>query len=266
MAVTVVVVTDKTEVARYGADLVAALVRNKPDAVLGLAAGATPEGLYAEMVNLHAGGLDFSRVTVFDLDEYHGLPPGHPAAFARSLRAHLIDHLNLSPLRVHLLEDRLSEPLSPLCAEYERLIRQAGGIDLQLLGLGRNGHIAFNEPGSDFASRTRPVDLSETTRAANRAAFASGEAVPTTAVTMGIGTILEARRILLLATGLDKAEAVAASIQAPPTPQIPASALQGHPDTLFLLDRMAASRLTPTPPVTGSLLFGSALQLPDGEV
>ncbi len=240
MAVVVEVLADKEAVSGRGAAMVAGLIGAKPTAVLGLAAGATPLKLYAELVHRHADGLDFSDVTVFDLDEYIGLPPGHAAEFARGLHEQLIDRVNLAPGRVHLLggggdDDR--------CVGYEETIAAAGGIDLQILGIGLNGHIAFNEPGSPHDSRTRRVRLTETTRAANQTRFPPGQRVPETAVTMGIGTILGARRILLLATGEDKADAVAKALDGPVTDAVPASALQRHPDAVILLDRAAASQL-----------------------
>lgn len=237
----IVVLADAAAVARRAADMVADVITRRERPVLGLAAGATPLGLYAELVRRHAGGLDFSPVSVFGLDEYLGLPPEHPSSCAWTLRRHLIDRVGLAPARVRLLEGIAADPVES-CAAYERAIAAAGGVDLQILGLGVNGHIGFNEPGSSLAGRTRRIALSAATRTTNRACFPAGD-VPATAVTMGIGTILEARRVMLLATGASKAEMVARAVEGPVTAMVPASALQLHPDAVMLLDEAAAAGL-----------------------
>jgi len=234
----VIILPDADAVAERAARLVADVVAAKPRAVLGLAAGATPVGLYRRLVGeSRAGRLDLSGIVVFSLDDYVGLAPGHPASCRTCIETHFIAPLGLPPERVHLL----GEDWEP--AAYERAIAAAGGIDVQILGLGVNGHIAFNEPGSALDGRTRRVTLSESTRAVNRKAFPTGEAVPAFALSMGIGTILEARRVLLLATGAAKAAALAAALDGPLTEDVPASALRRHPDLVVLADAGAAQRL-----------------------
>ncbi|BAE51538.1 glucosamine-6-phosphate deaminase [Paramagnetospirillum magneticum] len=228
-------------VAERAASLVGALALSKPDCVIGLAAGATPLAMYARLTD-PARSLDFSRATIFGLDEYLGLGEEHPASCALTLRQHFIDKAGIPPSRVHLLDGRAAEDLPAYCAAYEERIAAAGGLDLQILGLGVNGHIGFNEPGSGLACRTRLVGLRRSTRRTNAPIFAPAE-VPKAALTTGIGTILAARRILLLATGPAKAEAVAKMIEGPVSAVIPASALQLHPDAVVILDEAAAAGL-----------------------
>lgn len=231
-------------VACRAADLVSAALRSNPRMVLGLAAGATPLALYAELVRRNTqDGLDFSQATLFDLDEYLGLAEDDPRGFRQGLRAAFIDKIGAALGRVHLLGVAEGGDPAAHCAAYEEAILGTGGIDLQILGIGVNAHLAFNEPGSPHDSRTRPVTLSSTTRSVLRPCFSSDGEVPHAAVTMGIGTILEARRLLLLATGADKAPAVAAAAEGPVTEAVPASALRRHPDATLLLDRAAARDL-----------------------
>ena len=236
----VLVEKDAQAVSRRAADLVGGLIARKPSAVLGLAAGATPRGLYDELIRR---GTDFSQVTVFGLDEYRDLPTDHPASCTAILRNALIDRVNLSPERIHLLDTIPSGDVSAYCAAHEAKIAQAGGIDIQLLGLGRNGHMGFNEPGGSLSSRTHLGALSASTRAANAGGFPAPQQAPVAAVTMGVGTIMAAKRVLLLATGAAKAEMVAAFVEGPLTARIPASALQMHPDAVVLLDEAAAAQL-----------------------
>ena len=239
----VVVVPHAHAVSLQAAAIVADLVAARPRAVLGLAAGTTPVGLYHELGRRHAGGLDFSGLTAFALDDYLDLAPGHPAGFRRCFDTHLLAGTNLAAAALHLPDIRPGADVATACAAFDQAIAAAGGIDLQILGIGGNGHIGFNEPGSSLAGRTRLVRLSAATRAANTGAFPPGEAVPEAAVTMGVGTILAARRILLLATGAAKAAVVAAAVEGPVTARLPASALQLHPDATVLLDEAAANRL-----------------------
>jgi glucosamine-6-phosphate deaminase len=227
---------------REAARRVAAAVAAKPGLVLGLAAGATPVPLYRELVRRHRAGLDLSRLTTFNLDEFCGLAAADPRSFRHFTALHLLDPIGLPAARRHA-----PDPAAP-CAAYEAAIAAAGGIDLQILGIGRNGHIGFNEPGSDLASRTRRVALAPATIAASAAAFGSEAAVPREGVTLGIGTILAARRILLLASGAAKAPAVAAALEGPVTADVPASALQRHADVTVLLDAAAAACLAAAPP------------------
>jgi glucosamine-6-phosphate deaminase len=218
-------------------------LRRKPDLVLGLATGGTPLPLYRELIRRHRReGLDFGRATTFNLDEYIGLGPAHPASYRRFMRENLFDHVNLAPERTHL-PDGLAADIEAHCREYEASIRACGGIDIQVLGIGADGHIGFNEPPSSLASRTRAVVLAAGTRRDNARFFDRPEDVPATAVTMGVGTILEAGVCLLLAFGEHKAAAVAAAIEGPVTAMNPASALQLHRDARFFLDEAAAAGL-----------------------
>jgi glucosamine-6-phosphate deaminase len=202
-------------------------------------------GVYKHLAGLHRqGSLDFSSVITFNLDEYLGLPAAHPRSFHHFMNEHLFAHVNVAPGNIHIPDGTIRAGYDQYCAAYEEAIRKAGGIDLQLLGIGRNGHVGFNEPTSSLASRTRLKVLSQETLDDNAKFFARGEESPSCAITMGIGTILEARRILLLATGQSKSSAVAKSIEGPITSAVSASALQLHPDVTFLIDDAAASQLT----------------------
>lgn len=212
--------------------------------VLGLATGSTPEPLYAELIRLYRQeGLDFSQVITFNLDEYLGLGPDHPQSYHHFMREKFFKHVNIPEKNIHLLDGTLKDPqaIQKHLRAYEDEIFKAGGIDIQILGIGGNGHIAFNEPGSNFNSRTRLVELDKKTRADNARFFANPNEVPTHAMTMGIGTILRAEQILLLATGTQKAEIVEKILTTTkPTEAIPATALSLHPNTTLLLDRQAA--------------------------
>ena len=229
-----------------GARVVAGLLARKPDAVLALPTGRTPLPLYAELVRLHrAGQLSFSRATTFNLDEYVGLAADQPASFRRYMQQALFDHVDLAPHRIHVPDGRAADvPAS--CAAYEAAIVGAGGLDLALLGLGADGHIAFNEPTSSLGSRTRLKTISETTRAANQPAFGA-EPVPQHVITIGIATILAARRCVLLAAGEGKAAALAKTVEGPLTALVPSSALQLHAHATVLCDEAAASALQLAP-------------------
>ena len=225
------------------ARLVARQIRAKPDAALALAAGATPRGIYAELVRQHrAEGLSFARLSAFNLDEYVGVSPEHPRSFRRALQEELYQHVDLPPGRAQA-PDGMAPDLAEACRRYEEQIAAAGGFDLALLGLGRDGHIAFNEPTSSLGSRTRIKTLTEETRAGCKLAF-DPEPVPRHALTIGIATILSARRIVLVAFGSAKAHAVARTVEGPLTAMVPASALQLHPDTTVIVDETAATALT----------------------
>lgn len=226
------------------AEIIAAAIRGNPQIVLGLATGGTPIPVYRELVRRHRDdSLDFSRLTTFNLDEYVGLGPGHPQSYRQFMQQHLFDHVNVDPLRTHVPDGLASSPTAH-SGQYESQIRTAGGIDLQLLGIGHNGHIAFNEPGSSPDSRTRQVDLSEETIQANSRFFSAIDQVPRHAITMGIGTILEAKRIVLMAIGEHKSAVVERAIQGPIDRWLPASELRRNPDVTFVLDAAAASRLS----------------------
>ncbi len=240
----VILKRDDDEISLQAAQLIASAVRRKPALTLGLATGSTMVGVYKHLVALHQqGSLDFSRVVTFNLDEYLGLPSSHPQSFHHFMQENLFAHVNVAPRNIHMPDGTIHGNYDRYCASYEEAIRKAGGIDLQLLGIGRNGHIGFNEPTSSIGSRTRLKVLSKETLDDNSKFFAPGEESPRCAITMGIGTILDARKVLLLATGASKSAAVAKSIEGPITSAVSASALQLHPDVTFLIDDAAASQL-----------------------
>ena len=232
------------EVGREAARIVANAVRRNPALRLGLATGNTMVGMYKELVRLHQSeGLDFSRVITFNLDEYLGLSAKHPRSFRYFMDENFFSHVNLAPRNIHIPDGSVKDNFDQYCASYEKTIRDVGGVDLQILGIGRNGHVGFNEPTSSIGSRTRLNVLSTETIEDNRKFFAAGEEIPQCAITMGIGTILEAKRILLLATGSSKAAPIAAAIEGPLTASVTASALQLHPDVTFIVDQQAGAQL-----------------------
>jgi glucosamine-6-phosphate deaminase len=229
-------------VAVKAADICAELIQGNPDARLGLATGATPQALYAELIRRYQlGHLSFSRIETFNLDEYLGIGPQHPQSFHRAMRDSLFAHVDIDPVNTHLPVGDSPDPAGEAAA-YEALIRARGGIDLQILGMGRNGHIGFNEPGSSLGSRTRVKTLSPATVRDNQLGKRGFEA-PIMAITMGIGTILDAKALLVLATGAAKAAAVAAALEGPLAASCPASAIQLHPDATVVLDPAAAADL-----------------------
>ena len=241
----VILKRDDEEVNEQAALLIASAIKKKPPLTLGLATGSTMVGLYKQLVRLYqAGSLDFSQVRTFNLDEYLGLSGAHPQSFQHFMQENFFHHVNVAPRNMHIPDGSIRGDYDAYCASYEESIRAAGGIDLQILGIGRNGHIGFNEPTSSLASRTRLKALSRETLDDNAKFFRPGEERPRCAITMGIGTILEARKILLLATGDSKATAISKSIEGPITCAVSASALQLHPDVTFLLDEPAAAQLT----------------------
>lgn len=214
-------------------------IATTPDPVLGLATGRTPLAVYAALVGARRRGVSFAAVTSFNLDEYRGLAADHPASFAAYMRRELVDHIDI---RQGHVPSGLGNA-EAIATDYECQIAAAGGIGLQLLGIGVNGHIGFNEPGSPFDSRTRKVRLTEATQRANDADFPPGTPVPDEAITMGIATILSARQILLLATGRAKRDALRCAFGVSPDPSCPASALQYHPHVVLICDRAAAEGL-----------------------
>ena len=239
----VIIKDDYEAVSSEAARLVVNRMRKKPNLVLGLATGSTPLGLYAELIRMHREeGLDFSKLTTFNLDEYVGLPHDHPESYRHFMQKNLFHGLNLDPRFVHI-PDSLAMDIEDHCLWYEEQIAAAGGLDLQVLGIGANGHIAFNEPGSSLGSRTRVKTLTAKTREDNARFFGSLEDVPRFALTMGVGTIMEARELLLLASGEGKAEAIASSVEGPITAMVPASIVQMHPRAFLVVDRAAASKL-----------------------
>jgi glucosamine-6-phosphate deaminase len=236
------VLADAEAVGRRVADLIAESVRARCEAVLGLATGSTPGPSFAELVRRsRAGELDLGGVSVFLLDEYVGLSHDHPCSYHATIRRELTDAIGVPDERVHG-PDVLGE-LDASCAAFEAAIVAAGGIDLQLLGIGRNGHIAFNEPGTPFDSLTHVSTLTETTRRDNARFFDSIDDVPTHALTQGLATIARARRLVLVATGSSKADAMAAALEGPVSAVCPASIIQVHGDALVILDRAAAAQL-----------------------
>lgn len=224
------------------ADIIAALVRENPRAVLGLATGGTMLPVYEHLVAAHRAGLGFAGITSFNLDEYVGLPPQHPQSYRSYMDQAFFDRIDIDPARTHLPRGDAPDAMAE-AARYEDAISRAGGIDLQLLGLGRNGHIGFNEPTSSLGSRSRVKTLTRQTRDANSRFFGPDETVPQFAITMGIATILDARHCVLIATGSEKARAVAAMVEGPLAAICPASALQMHPRATVILDSDAAAGL-----------------------
>lgn len=232
------------EGSRIAGGLVAQAIKQTPALRLGLAAGNTPIGLYRNLVKLHrATRLDFAHVRLFSLDEFIGLRSDSPNSYHTFFRQHLINHITIDPAHLHLLSGQTDEDIASSCVSYERLIRNQGGIDLQILGIGQNGHLGFNEPGSSLNSRTRRIFLSASTKQ-NLSRVFDGEPVQEWAVTMGLGTIREARTLLLLAFGAHKAEVVAKAVEGPLSAFIPASSIQLHPSVVLVLDREAAGSLT----------------------
>lgn len=231
--------SDYATLSRRAAEIVATLVLAKPDAVLGLPTGSTPEGFYEALV---AREVSLAQVHTFNLDEYLGLPQDHPESYYSFMKRHLYDRTDLRPENCHIPDGMTVDPAAE-CRRYEEVIRASGGLDIVVLGLGHNGHIGFNEPGTPWDGRTRKVALTNRTRQVNARFFNSLEAVPTHALTMGIGTILEARRILLLASGPGKAPIVKEMVEGEPRIEIPATALQTHPDVSVMLDKDAATLL-----------------------
>jgi glucosamine-6-phosphate deaminase len=239
----VIVENNKDAVSKRAARIVADLVRRRPNCVLGLATGSTPLGMYAELVRMHhEEGLDFSRVVTFNLDEYVGLSASHPQSYRYFMQRNFFDHVNIDARDTHVPDGRALD-FEAYCEQYEKLIAEEGGIDLQVLGIGGDGHIAFNEPGSSLGSRTRLKTLTEETVRDNARFFGSEQEVPRLAITMGVGTILESRQCLLLAAGHHKAKAIRETIEGPITAQVTASALQLHRDVIAILDEEAARLL-----------------------
>jgi len=241
--VEVIVQTNDKKVARLTALVMADGLREKPNLVLGLATGRTMESVYAELVRIHKETeLDFSACTTFNLDEYVGLVESDPNSYRSYMNKHLFEHINIDIANTHL-PDGMAEDYRAEAQNYEDLIAEAGGIDLQMLGIGRSGHIGFNEPLSALFSRTREKALTRSTIEQNSPLFDSPEQMPTHAFTMGIGTILDANRIMLIATGHEKARIIAKAVEGPVTAMISATALQLHPATTVILDEAAASGL-----------------------
>ena len=236
-------VKDPAEVGKLAADMYEALIASKPACLLGLATGSTPLPLYRELIEREkAGRIDFSRVRSANLDEYKGLSGDHDQSYRYFMQKNLFDHISIKPENT-IVPDGLTTDAEAMCRAYEQQIEEWGGIDLQLLGLGHSGHIGFNEPDDHFPATTHETGLVELTRQANKRFFASIDDVPTAAYTMGIGTVMSARKVLMVVTGADKAEILKKSFFGPVTPEVPASILQFHPDVTVICDEAAASLL-----------------------
>ena len=235
----VLVYKDAETIARAAAAIFAGEITKKEGTVIGLATGSTPVPTYQELIRLNREGvLDFSKVVSYNLDEYVGLKPDHPCSYRRFMNEQLFDHINIDKANTHV-----PDGIACNADEYEREIKAIGGVDLQLLGIGSDGHIGFNEPADEFVYPTNIVKLTDQTIDDNARFFNNRDEVPKTAISMGIGTIMSAKRIILIATGKNKAKAIAAAINGPVAPAMPASILQMHQNVQFLLDEDAASEL-----------------------
>ncbi|MCK9222106.1 MAG: glucosamine-6-phosphate deaminase [Limnochordia bacterium] len=240
-----IIITDNyDQLSKQAAQLISNSIHENPKLVLGLATGSTPLGTYKSLIDLYQKQqVSFKQVRTFNLDEYLGLGPNHPSSYHHYMYNNLFDQIDINPENVRIPRG-LAEDLDRECADYEKEIEGVGGIDLQILGIGVNGHIGFNEPQTPFGSRTRVVDLAQQTIEANARFFDNKADVPRQAISMGIRSIMHARRIVLLANGASKAWAIERSLQGPVTEDVPASVLQLHPDVTVILDREAAASLT----------------------
>ena len=241
----VIICKDYDEMSKVAAEIVRQEILRKPSLVLGLATGSTPLGLYKELIRMHKEeGLDFSQVVTFNLDEYYPIRPDHEQSYHTFMFENLFNHINIPRENIHIPKGWLPpDQVEEYCEWYEQHIKEHGGIDVQILGIGANGHIAFNEPGSSLGSRTRLKTLDARTIKDNSRFFRSEEEVPRWAITMGVGTIMEARKVLLLANGEHKADAIAKAVEGPVTSMVPASMLQLHPRAIVIVDEPAASKL-----------------------
>lgn len=234
---------DYKDMSRKAANIISAQVIMKPNCVLGLATGSTPIGTYDQLVEWYnKGDLDFSEVTTVNLDEYKGLPRKNDQSYYYFMHQHLFDRVNIDPERTNV-PNGMEPDAEKECGRYEELIRSLGGVDLQLLGLGHNGHIGFNEPGEAFEKETHCVDLTESTIEANKRFFASADDVPKQAYTMGIKTIMQAKKILIVVNGENKADIVERAFFGPVTPEVPASILQLHNDVTLVGDEEALAKI-----------------------
>jgi glucosamine-6-phosphate deaminase len=240
----IIILPNATEVGRVAAAKIASIVSRKPSAVIGLATGSSPQGIYTDLERrVRAGEISFAEARGFALDEYVGIPLEHPESYASVIARDVVAPLGFEPSRVRVPDGRAAD-IEFAAKEYDAAIRAAGGIDIQILGIGANGHIGFNEPTSSFASRTRIKTLAPDTRAANARFFDSIDQVPTHCMTQGLGTILEARNLVLVAQGEGKAAAIAGAVEGPLSAMVPGSALQLHEHATVVVDEAAASQLT----------------------
>ena len=231
------------EMSAIAAGIIGGQVLLKPNCVLGLATGGTPVGAYAQLVEWYnKGDIDFSEVTTVNLDEYRGLPKEHPESYWSFMHRNLFDHVNIDLAHIHL-PDGTNPDADDACAQYNQIIHSVGGIDLQLLGIGHDGHIGFNEPCDHFPVMTHEVQLTDMTREANKRFFNSIDEVPTAAITMGVGTVMAARKIVMVITGADKADILYKVFFGPVTPEVPGSILQFHSDVTLICDEAAAAKM-----------------------
>lgn len=239
--VRIIVAENPEEAGKLAADQFEFVIQENPSCVLGLATGSTPLPLYRELIAREKNDkIDFSHVRSVNLDEYKGLAPEHPQSYRRFMQENLFDFISIKPENT-IVPDGLTKNADAMCKSYEKKIEEWGGVDLQLLGIGHDGHIGFNEPSDHFSLMTNEVQLTEMTREANKRFFTSLDEVPTAAFTMGIGTIMAARKIIMVITGKDKAEILYKAFYGPVTPEVPASILQFHPDVTLVCDEAAAS-------------------------
>ena len=231
------------DMSRKAANILSAQVILKPDTVMGLATGSSPVGTYQQLIEWYKkGDLDFAQVRTVNLDEYAGLAPEHSQSYRRFMQENFFDHINIPRENTHV-PNGLAPDLEAECRRYNQVIQRLGGIDIQLLGMGHNGHIGFNEPGQAFELETHVVDLTDNTIEANARFFASRDEVPRQAITMGIKSIMQAQRIVMVVSGADKADMVRAAFAGPVVPQVPASILQMHPNFILVGDKAALSKL-----------------------
>ncbi|MBZ4645461.1 MAG: glucosamine-6-phosphate isomerase [Clostridia bacterium] len=231
------------EMSNIAADMVISQVRQKPDSVLGLATGSTPIGMYKKLIQMYkAGQADFSQVKTFNLDEYYKIDKDNPQSYNYYMHENFFKHVNINPQNIHI-PNGSAENAKEECSNYDKMIEQSGGIDLQVLGIGVNGHIGFNEPATELNSKTHLTRLSIDTIRANARFFDSIDQVPTQAITVGMATILKAKKIILLISGKNKAEIMGKILNGKITTNIPASLLQLHPDTTIIVDEEAAYKL-----------------------
>lgn len=238
-----IVFPDSAHIAQYVSTLLVQRIQQQADMVLGLATGGTMEPVYEQFIRQAKNQqLDVSQLSSFNLDEYVGLAPNHPKSYAAYMQQHLLRHLHFDTSRIHI-PDGLSQDVDAYCTQYSHAIQKHGGIDLQLLGVGGNGHIGFNEPGTPFNSRCHVVELSERTRIDNSRFFGPDEIVPASAITMGLQDIMEAKEIILIATGSSKADTIASYFEQDITPQVPFTILKQHPNAHIILDAAAAAKV-----------------------
>ncbi|WP_029688345.1 glucosamine-6-phosphate deaminase [Thermoanaerobacter sp. A7A] len=237
----VIITVNYDEMSKKAAEIVKKQIKEKPNTVLGLATGSTPLGMYKHLIEMYKRGeIDFSNVITFNLDEYIGLSPDHPQSYHYFMFHNFFNHINIKKENVHI-PNGIAEDLEEECRKYEEEIEKAGGIDLQILGIGVNGHIGFNEPEESIETKTHVVTLTEDTINANKRFFKSAEEVPRKAITMGLGSIMKAKKIVLLASGKNKAEAIKETIKGQLTTKVPATVLALHPDVTIIIDKEAAS-------------------------